>query len=254
MLLARHPLILGIALVVALSPLAVRADDAPAEATADDAGRTLATIEVVGNHQERKTAEGTASVLDQSVIVSGRALTVNEALRKVPGVTVRDEEGFGLRPNIGIRGSNPTRSTKVLLLEDGLPAMYAPYGDNASYYHAPIQRYVPAFQGAHKDSVTVRHLLTHSSGLPGWRPLYQLADSRAAAMALADTTPLDTLPGARMVYSDLGIIVMTQALEGIYGKRLDALFREKVTTPFGMPSSGRCASVASLVPGLPSRR
>ncbi|MBL8261573.1 MAG: TonB-dependent receptor [Xanthomonadaceae bacterium] len=141
MLLARHPLTLGIALVVALSPMAVRADDAPAEATADDAGRTLATIEVVGNHQERKTAEGTASVLDQSVIVSGRALTVNEALRKVPGVTVRDEEGFGLRPNIGIRGSNPTRSTKVLLLEDGLPAMYAPYGDNASYYHAPIQRY-----------------------------------------------------------------------------------------------------------------
>lgn len=142
---ARHPLTLGIALAVALSPLAARADDTPAEAAAtasvDDAGRTLATIEVVGNHQEKKTAEGTASVLDQSVIVSGRALTVNEALRKVPGVTVRDEEGFGLRPNIGIRGSNPTRSTKVLLLEDGLPAMYAPYGDNASYYHAPIQRY-----------------------------------------------------------------------------------------------------------------
>ena len=138
---ARHPLTLGIALAFALSPLAARADDAPTEATADDAGRTLATIEVVGSHQEKKTAEGTASVLDQSVIVSGRALTVNEALRKVPGVTVRDEEGFGLRPNIGIRGSNPTRSTKVLLLEDGLPAMYAPYGDNASYYHAPIQRY-----------------------------------------------------------------------------------------------------------------
>lgn len=138
---ARHPLTLGIALAVALSPLAVRADDALADTNADDAGRTLATIEVVGNHQEKKTAEGTASVLDQSVLVSGRALTVNEALRKVPGVTVRDEEGFGLRPNIGIRGSNPTRSTKVLLLEDGLPAMYAPYGDNASYYHAPIQRY-----------------------------------------------------------------------------------------------------------------
>ncbi len=102
---------------------------------------TLATIEVVGDRRENRVAEGTAEVLDQSVIVSGRALTVNEALRKVPGVTVRDEEGFGLRPNIGIRGSNPTRSTKVLLLEDGLPAMYAPYGDNASYYHAPIQRY-----------------------------------------------------------------------------------------------------------------
>jgi Fe(3+) dicitrate transport protein len=95
----------------------------------------------VGTLDAPTTAEGSATILDQSVLVSSRALTVNEALRKVPGVTVRDEEGFGLRPNIGIRGSNPTRSTKVLLLEDGLPAMYAPYGDNASYYHAPIQRY-----------------------------------------------------------------------------------------------------------------
>lgn len=103
---------------------------------------------------------------------------------------------------------------------------------------APVQRYVPAFQGAHKDSVTVRHLLTHSAGLPAWRALYLQAESRAAAMALADTTPLDTLPGVRMVYSDLGIIVMTQALEGIYGKRLDSLFAERVSGPFGMTSSG----------------
>ena len=48
---------------------------------------------------------------------------------------------FGLRPNIGIRGLNPTRSTKVLLLEDGIPLTYAPYGDNASYYHPPIDRF-----------------------------------------------------------------------------------------------------------------
>ena len=123
------------------APAPVAADSGSAPAADGSDGRTLATIEVVGNHRDNRSAEGTAEVLDQSVIVSSRAQTVNEALRKVPGVTVRDEEGFGLRPNIGIRGSNPTRSTKVLLLEDGLPAMYAPYGDNASYYHAPIQRY-----------------------------------------------------------------------------------------------------------------
>ncbi|MEX2273177.1 MAG: TonB-dependent receptor, partial [Vicinamibacterales bacterium] len=70
-----------------------------------------------------------------------RVFTSSEALRKVPGVTVRDEEGVGLRPNIGIRGLNPTRSSKVLLLEDGLPVTYAPYGDNASYYHPPIERF-----------------------------------------------------------------------------------------------------------------
>ncbi|MCK7508582.1 MAG: hypothetical protein MZV70_34000 [Desulfobacterales bacterium] len=43
---------------------------------------------------------------------SAHVFTVNEALRKVPGVFARDEEGFGLRPNIGIRGLNPTRSTQ----------------------------------------------------------------------------------------------------------------------------------------------
>ena len=59
----------------------------------------------------------------------------------MPGVFARDEEGFGLRPNIGIRGLNPTRSSKVLLLEDGIPLTYAPYGDNASYYHPPVDRF-----------------------------------------------------------------------------------------------------------------
>ncbi|HXG90486.1 MAG TPA: TonB-dependent receptor [Vicinamibacterales bacterium] len=66
---------------------------------------------------------------------------VNEVLRKFSGVTVRDEEGLGLRPNIGIRGLNPTRSSKTLLLEDGVPITFAPYGDNASYYHPPIERF-----------------------------------------------------------------------------------------------------------------
>ena len=102
---------------------------------------------------------------------------------------------------------------------------------------APIQRYVPAFQGAHKDSVTLRHLLTHSSGLPAWRPLFLQTTTRAEALALADTTPLDTLPGVRMVYSDLGIMVMTQALEGAYGHRLDTLFAERVATPLGLAST-----------------
>ena len=103
---------------------------------------------------------------------------------------------------------------------------------------APIQQYVPAFTGPRKDSITVRQLLTHSAGLPAWRPLHLLADSRASALAFVDTTPLDTLPGIRMVYSDLGIIVLTQALEGIYGKRIDSLFAERIAAPLGMTSSG----------------
>jgi Fe(3+) dicitrate transport protein len=62
-------------------------------------------------------------------------------LRAVPGVVTRDEEGLGLRPNVGIRGLNPTRSSKVVLLEDGLPLALAPYGDNSSYFHPPLERF-----------------------------------------------------------------------------------------------------------------
>ena len=84
---------------------------------------------------------GSVHVIDRRTLEASRVFTVNEALRKVPGVNVRDEEGFALRPNIGIRGLNPTRSSKTLLLEDGIPLTYAPYGDNASYYHPPIERF-----------------------------------------------------------------------------------------------------------------
>lgn len=131
---SRNPLALAIACLLA-----------PASALAAPQSEPLAPelprVEVVGDELARREQPGSAQVLDAEVLRSARTLSVPEALRKVSGVHVRDEEGFGLRPNIGIRGLNPTRSTKVLLLEDGLPASYAPYGDNASYYHAPLERY-----------------------------------------------------------------------------------------------------------------
>jgi Fe(3+) dicitrate transport protein len=101
----------------------------------------IAEIVVVGEADRLTTIPGSAHVIDQRVLESSRVFTVNEAIRKVPGVYARDEEGFGLRPNFGVRGLNPTRSSKVLLLEDGLPLAYAPYGDNASYYHPPVDRF-----------------------------------------------------------------------------------------------------------------
>ncbi len=102
---------------------------------------TLPRVDVIGTPSNSKLSQGSAHIVDAAELEQSRVFSVNEALRKVPGVHVRDEEGLGLRPNIGIRGMNPTRSTKVLLLEDGLPLSFAPYGDNASYYHPPIDRY-----------------------------------------------------------------------------------------------------------------
>ena len=97
--------------------------------------------EIAGSHDRLRRFPGSVDIIDRDTLEQSRVMSTNEALRQVAGLHVRDEEGFGLRPNIGIRGLNPTRSTKVLLLEDGIPLTYAPYGDNATYYHPPIDRF-----------------------------------------------------------------------------------------------------------------
>ncbi|HET6889461.1 MAG TPA: TonB-dependent receptor [Pyrinomonadaceae bacterium] len=101
----------------------------------------ITSSHLVANLESVERIPGSVEIVDAKTIETSRAFTSTEVLRKVTGVNTRDEEGFGLRPNIGIRGLNPTRSTKVLLLEDGIPLTYAPYGDNGSYYHPPIDRF-----------------------------------------------------------------------------------------------------------------
>ena len=129
----------GLALAVVFAPSL--AADAPSAADAAPSAKVLDAVTVVGTEEQANQIAGSTTILEGETLKSSRVLTTNEALRKVPGLNVRDEEGFGMRPNIGVRGLNPTRSTKVLLLEDGLPLAYAPYGDNASYYHPPIDRF-----------------------------------------------------------------------------------------------------------------
>ncbi len=65
---------------------------------------------------------------------------LQDALKIVPGVNARDEEGYGAIPNIGIRGLSPNRSTKVLILEDGAPIQPSLFLSNASYYSPPVER------------------------------------------------------------------------------------------------------------------
>ncbi|MGH7521767.1 MAG: serine hydrolase domain-containing protein [Gemmatimonadales bacterium] len=102
---------------------------------------------------------------------------------------------------------------------------------------APVQRYVPAFQGSGKEGVTIRHLLTHSSGLPAWRPLFREAANRDAALALVDTTALLRQPGDTFVYSDLGAIALTQAVEAVAGMRIDRFLDSLVFGPLHMSST-----------------
>jgi CubicO group peptidase (beta-lactamase class C family) len=103
---------------------------------------------------------------------------------------------------------------------------------------APVQRYLPAFAGEGKERVTIRLLLAHASGLPAWRPLFRETETREQAFALTDVTPLNSAPGTTEVYSDLGLIVLTQAVEAVYHERLDSLLAQRIFQPLGMTSVG----------------
>ena len=101
----------------------------------------------------------------------------------------------------------------------------------------PVSRYLPEFAGPDKAAVTVRHLLTHSSGLRAHRPLWQEAPNAPQAIALVLATPLDTTPGTRMVYSDLGAILLTKIVERIHGRSIDRLFDRLVGQPLGLQAT-----------------
>jgi CubicO group peptidase (beta-lactamase class C family) len=101
----------------------------------------------------------------------------------------------------------------------------------------PVWRYLPGFRGGGRDSVTLRLLLIHASGLPAWRPLYRETTTRSAALALVDSTPLGSPPGTRYEYSDLGAMVLTQVVEGALGHRIDTLAAREVFEPLHMSST-----------------
>jgi CubicO group peptidase (beta-lactamase class C family) len=92
-----------------------------------------------------------------------------------------------------------------------------------------VSHYLLEFARTDKQSITVRHLLTHSSGLPAWRPLYILAKGdRERALAEIANLELEYKPGTRVVYSDMGFITLGFLLERLTGKSIAELANDEV--------------------------
>lgn len=92
---------------------------------------------------------GAATVIDEERLLEIPQTDIHDVLAGVPGVYVRGEDGFGLRPNIGLRGANSDRSKKVTLMEDGILFGPAPYSAPAAYYFPLMSRItgVDVFRG-----------------------------------------------------------------------------------------------------------
>ena len=95
----------------------------------------------------------------------------------------------------------------------------------------PVAAYLPE---AAAPGITLRHLLAHSSGLPAWTPFYLEASGYDAVIARAARTPAAAAPGAQVVYSDLGFILLGEVARRAHGAPLDLLARRRVFDPVGM--------------------
>ncbi len=119
---------------------------------------------------------------------------------------------------------------------------------------APVQRYLPEWRGPNKEKVLVRHLITHQSGLPAFKTYYKNGVSPDSTLALFMATPLDTLPGVRMVYSDIGAILLGKIVERVSGERLDVYLRRHVFRPLGMTETGYRPAKSLLARIAPTER
>jgi CubicO group peptidase (beta-lactamase class C family) len=99
----------------------------------------------------------------------------------------------------------------------------------------PVPSHLP--ECPHQD-VTIRHLLTHTSGLPPWIPFYLQHTGREAIVQAAAATPLAARPGAQVTYSDIGFILLGEIVRRLLDAPLETLAGRRVFGPLGMTSTG----------------
>jgi Fe(3+) dicitrate transport protein len=109
-------------------------------AMAEEQALRLGASEIIGSKQKALQLPGSGTVLTQEDLDEFKFTDINRILADVPGVYVRSEEGYGLRPNIGIRGTTNERSQRITLMEDGILVAPAPYAAPAAYYFPTVGR------------------------------------------------------------------------------------------------------------------
>jgi serine-type D-Ala-D-Ala carboxypeptidase len=119
-----------------------------------------------------------------------------------------------------------------------LPAILILLEEGALSLDESVAHFIPEFAATHaadeRRAISLRHLLTHTSGLPAWLPLYHDCRTAEATVARICATPLETAPGTRVSYSDLGFILLGEIVRRVSGLPIDRFAQEHIFTPLGM--------------------
>ncbi|MET1218332.1 MAG: TonB-dependent receptor [Glaciecola sp.] len=113
---------------------------APSLATAVDSTSRIEQIKIIGSKAAVDNLPGSNAFIDQETLENYAITDISRVLAKAPGVYFVEEDGYGLRPNIGMRGNSADRSEKITVMEDGVLAAPAPYASPAAYYFPTIGR------------------------------------------------------------------------------------------------------------------
>jgi Fe(3+) dicitrate transport protein len=101
---------------------------------------TVKHTTLIGNEKGLNSMPGSAYYLSTKELQKFNYSDINRVLKSIPGVNIQEEDGFGLRPNIGLRGAGVERSSKITLMEDGVLVAPAPYAASAAYYFPSVGR------------------------------------------------------------------------------------------------------------------
>ncbi|GAA2735606.1 serine hydrolase domain-containing protein [Pedococcus aerophilus] len=199
------------------APIATAVSQIRGHETAPEGGRPMYAGAVALMGHEGKVVERDAS---------GYALKYADATTELPRdqwVPMRDDTVFDLASVSKLF----TSLAVVQLVEEGAVSL-----------EAPVATYLPEFAAGGKEAVTIRQLLTHTSGFTSWLPLWSKYPDKASRIKAVMDQPPTNPPGSTYLYSDLNLITLGVVVEKLRGKPLDQVVAERITGPLGMGDTG----------------